>query len=148
MRGRYASVERILELPGDRVEWRMATTSSAGGLIPQFFANLAMPEVVSKVIPNIPIHRFITDDISTRQGCAFIFEVDGREESVGWGRDINRVGPIYLDLIWLVWLFHRQGNTTEVPRPNTNYAYLPHGHVGNSETRGGPGSDRQNTRHL
>jgi hypothetical protein len=59
VKARYASVERILELPGDKVEWRMATASSAGGLIPQFLTDFALPEAVSKVILNISIHRFI-----------------------------------------------------------------------------------------
>jgi len=51
VKGRYASVERILELPGDKVEWRMATCSSAGGLIPQFLTDFALPEAVSKDVP-------------------------------------------------------------------------------------------------
>lgn len=53
VKGRYASVERILELPGDKVEWRMATCSSARGLIPQFLTDLALPEAISKVVLNI-----------------------------------------------------------------------------------------------
>ena len=52
VKGRYASVERILELPDDKIEWRMATASSAGGLIPQFLTDFALPEAVSKVILN------------------------------------------------------------------------------------------------
>lgn len=49
VKGRYASVERILELPGDRVEWRMALASSPGGLIPQFITDSVVPQEVSKV---------------------------------------------------------------------------------------------------
>ena len=49
VKGHYASVERILELPGDKVEWRMATSSSAGGLIPQFITDAVLPEAIAKV---------------------------------------------------------------------------------------------------
>jgi len=51
VKGRYASVERILELPGDKVEWRMAAASSAGGLIPQSITDFVMPEAVSRDVP-------------------------------------------------------------------------------------------------
>lgn len=51
VKGRYASIERILELPGDKVEWRMATSSSAGGLIPQFITDAVLAEAVSRVRP-------------------------------------------------------------------------------------------------
>ena len=43
VKGRYASVERILELPGDKIEWRMALSSSPGGLIPQFITDSVVP---------------------------------------------------------------------------------------------------------
>ena len=49
VKGSYASVERILELSDGGVEWRMATSSSAGGLVPQFVNDIVLPEVVSKV---------------------------------------------------------------------------------------------------
>ena len=62
VKARYASVERILELPGDKVEWRMATSSSAGGLIPQFINDLAVPGAVAKVLLDLSIHRFIVND--------------------------------------------------------------------------------------
>ena len=53
VKGRYASVERILELPGDMIEWRMALSSSPGGLIPQFITDSVVPQEVSKVGPNL-----------------------------------------------------------------------------------------------
>ena len=56
VKGRYASVERILELPGDRVEWRMALASSPGGLIPQFITDSVVPQEVSKVGLNVRKH--------------------------------------------------------------------------------------------
>jgi len=36
VKGRYASVESIKELPNGNTEWRMATSSSPGGRIPAF----------------------------------------------------------------------------------------------------------------
>ena len=53
VKGRYASVERILELPGDKIEWRMAVSSSPGGLIPQFITDSVVPQEVSKVGSNL-----------------------------------------------------------------------------------------------
>ena len=55
VKGRYASVERILELPGDKVEWRMAVSSSAGGRIPQVITDAILPEAVAKVCLNFLI---------------------------------------------------------------------------------------------
>ena len=60
VKGRYASVERILELPGDKVEWRMALSSSPGGLIPEFITHSVVPQEVSKVglnLFNVLIHH-------------------------------------------------------------------------------------------
>ncbi|KAF9642868.1 hypothetical protein BDM02DRAFT_3124087 [Thelephora ganbajun] len=51
VKGRYASVERILGLPGDKVEWRMAASSSAGGLIPQVLTDFVMTGAVSRDVP-------------------------------------------------------------------------------------------------
>jgi hypothetical protein len=60
VKGRYASVERILELPGDKVEWRMATSSSAGGLIPQFITDAVLPEAIAKVCVSLMMCRHTT----------------------------------------------------------------------------------------
>jgi hypothetical protein len=45
----YTSIERIRILPtnGD-VEWIMATASDAGGVLPQWMQNLAVPSAVAK----------------------------------------------------------------------------------------------------
>ncbi|TBU35710.1 hypothetical protein BD311DRAFT_11689 [Dichomitus squalens] len=43
VKGRYASVERILELDNGKVEWRMATSSTPGGNIPVFIAESSIP---------------------------------------------------------------------------------------------------------
>ncbi|KAG6335843.1 hypothetical protein ID866_3233 [Astraeus odoratus] len=42
-RGRYVAAERLLELDGDKVEWRMATSATPGGMIPSFVAESSMP---------------------------------------------------------------------------------------------------------
>lgn len=43
VRGRYVAVERLLELDDGKVEWRMATSASPGGMIPSFIAKSSMP---------------------------------------------------------------------------------------------------------
>jgi hypothetical protein len=48
-KGRYVSVERLLELDDDTVEWRMATSSTPGGSIPNFITESSMPGQISAV---------------------------------------------------------------------------------------------------
>jgi hypothetical protein len=46
---RYAAIERIRVLPGSgEVEWIMATASDAGGVLPHWMQNLAVPSAVAK----------------------------------------------------------------------------------------------------
>jgi hypothetical protein len=46
---RYTAIERIRVLPGSgEVEWIMATASDAGGVLPQWMQNLAVPSAVAK----------------------------------------------------------------------------------------------------
>lgn len=66
VRGRYCSVEVVRELPpsghghghGDdddeenRIQWRMATTSDAGGNIPQWMTNMSLPGKISEDVPS------------------------------------------------------------------------------------------------
>ncbi|KAF7304955.1 DUF3074 domain-containing protein [Mycena kentingensis (nom. inval.)] len=52
VRGRYVSVERLLELPDGTTEWRMATSSTPGGSIPTFFVEVM---TVSKRSPPLTI---------------------------------------------------------------------------------------------
>ncbi|KAI1794613.1 hypothetical protein LXA43DRAFT_114317 [Ganoderma leucocontextum] len=47
VKGRYSSVERIQELDNGKVEWRMATSSTPGGSIPQFVADSSMASTIS-----------------------------------------------------------------------------------------------------
>lgn len=48
---RYVSVERFRALADGRIEWLMATASDAGGVLPQFIQNMAMPGIVWKDVP-------------------------------------------------------------------------------------------------
>ncbi|OSD08592.1 hypothetical protein PYCCODRAFT_36469 [Trametes coccinea BRFM310] len=48
VKGRYVSVERLQELADGKVEWRMATSSTPGGKIPQFVAESSMASTISK----------------------------------------------------------------------------------------------------
>ncbi|KAH9901552.1 hypothetical protein C8Q73DRAFT_249431 [Cubamyces lactineus] len=47
-KGRYVAVERIRELEDGKVEWRMATSSTPGGSIPQFIAESSMASTISR----------------------------------------------------------------------------------------------------
>lgn len=49
VKGRYASVECIKELPNGNTEWRMATSSSPGERIPAFIVDNTMPGFISVV---------------------------------------------------------------------------------------------------
>ncbi|KAH7906372.1 hypothetical protein BJ138DRAFT_1138003 [Hygrophoropsis aurantiaca] len=51
-KGRYASVERILQLENGNVEWRMATSSTPGGSIPTFVTEGSMPGQISADVPH------------------------------------------------------------------------------------------------
>ncbi|EPQ58285.1 hypothetical protein GLOTRDRAFT_110116 [Gloeophyllum trabeum ATCC 11539] len=55
--GRYVSVERIQELGDGKVEWRMATSSTPGGRIPQFVADRSMAGKISDDVPHF-LHWF------------------------------------------------------------------------------------------
>ena len=49
VKGRYVSVECLMELPSGETEWRMATSSSPGGRIPAFIVNSTMASTISAV---------------------------------------------------------------------------------------------------
>ena len=49
MKGRYVSVERILELENGNTEWRVATSSTAGGSIPNFLVESSMARKIATV---------------------------------------------------------------------------------------------------
>ena len=49
MKGRYVSVERIMELDNGNTEWRMATSSTPGGFIPNFLVESTMAKKIATV---------------------------------------------------------------------------------------------------
>ncbi|KAJ7741588.1 hypothetical protein DFH07DRAFT_55621 [Mycena maculata] len=49
VKGRYVSVERILELEDGSIEWRMATSSTPGGSIPTYFVERSMNGKIAEV---------------------------------------------------------------------------------------------------
>jgi hypothetical protein len=65
-----------MELPGDKVEWRVAAASSAGGLIPQFITDAVMPGTLARVCLSFLIRRLTADNVITWLGRAVILEVD------------------------------------------------------------------------
>jgi len=50
VKGRYVSVERIMELENGNIEWCMATSSTPGGSIPNFIAESSMSGKIASVI--------------------------------------------------------------------------------------------------
>lgn len=48
VKGRYMSIERITELENGKVEWRMAVSSSPGGMIPAVVSEGSMAGQISK----------------------------------------------------------------------------------------------------
>ena len=49
VKGRYVSVESLTELPTGKTEWRMATSSRPGGLLPSFLVDSTMASAISAV---------------------------------------------------------------------------------------------------
>lgn len=49
VRGRYAGVERLVELENGNTEWRMASSGSSGGFVPGFLTNGMMSSSIAKV---------------------------------------------------------------------------------------------------
>ncbi|KAJ7172313.1 hypothetical protein C8R46DRAFT_1085499 [Mycena filopes] len=52
VKGRYVSVERLLELEDGSIEWRMATSSTPGGSIPTYFVERSMPSKIAEDVPH------------------------------------------------------------------------------------------------
>jgi hypothetical protein len=48
-KGRYVSVERVMELENGNTEWRMATSSTPGGMIPSFMVESTLPKKIASV---------------------------------------------------------------------------------------------------
>lgn len=51
-RAYYVSVERVKQLENGNVEWRMATSSDIGGLVPKFATEMSMPKSIAEDIPH------------------------------------------------------------------------------------------------
>lgn len=49
VKGRYVAVERIQELQNGNLEWRVLTSSTPGGTIPQFVVESSMASTISQV---------------------------------------------------------------------------------------------------
>lgn len=49
VRGRYACVERFVELENGNTEWRMASSGSSGGFVPSLLTNGMMSSSIAKV---------------------------------------------------------------------------------------------------
>ncbi|KAJ7582962.1 hypothetical protein C8J56DRAFT_956180 [Mycena floridula] len=52
VKGRYAAVERLLELEDGSTQWVMATSSIAGGFIPPFLAESSMDGKIAEDVPH------------------------------------------------------------------------------------------------
>jgi len=52
VRGRYVSVERIVELDNGNTEWRMATSSTPGGHLPNFLVESTMAKTIASDVPH------------------------------------------------------------------------------------------------
>jgi len=50
-KGRYVSVERVMELENGNTEWRMATSSTPGGRIPSFMVESTLPKKIASDVP-------------------------------------------------------------------------------------------------
>ncbi|KAF4614652.1 hypothetical protein D9613_002623 [Agrocybe pediades] len=50
-KGRYVSVERVMELENGNTEWRMATSSTPGGSIPNFLVESTMAKKIAADVP-------------------------------------------------------------------------------------------------
>jgi len=52
IKGRYVSVERIIELENGNTEWRMATSSTPGGSLPNFLVESTMAKKIAADVPH------------------------------------------------------------------------------------------------
>jgi len=52
VKGRYVSVERIVELDNGNTEWRMATSSTPGGYLPNMLVESTMAKKIASDVPH------------------------------------------------------------------------------------------------
>jgi Protein of unknown function (DUF3074) len=75
VRARYASVERLQERDGGKVHWQMATSSTPGGMIPSFIAEMSIDgqiSAVSYLCRSFALHVVIS---SPHAGCPSLHQV-------------------------------------------------------------------------
>jgi len=67
VRARYASVERLQEVDGGKVHWQMATSSTPGGMIPPFIAEMSIDGQISADVPHFIkwLHRIRSKPATT-----------------------------------------------------------------------------------
>jgi len=77
--GYYVSVERIRILPDNgEIEWLMATASDAGGVLPSWVQNLAVPSQISK-----DVEMFLAWIPSQRSGYSKTESGSGKKDIIG-----------------------------------------------------------------
>lgn len=52
VKGRYVSVDRLIELEDGKTEWRMATSGTPGGNIPVFLSESMMDDNIAQDVPH------------------------------------------------------------------------------------------------
>ncbi|KIM20131.1 hypothetical protein M408DRAFT_148686 [Serendipita vermifera MAFF 305830] len=50
-KGAFSAVERVKEMPDGSINWRMITTSTPGGYIPQFVVDRSLPAKIAEDVP-------------------------------------------------------------------------------------------------
>jgi len=75
VQGRYVSVERLLELEDGRTEWKMATSSDPGGLIPSFLAESMLPSKIAQVYIFPTLLVVLLNLLCILTGCSSFHEV-------------------------------------------------------------------------
>ena len=79
VRGRYVSVERIIELENGNTEWRMATSSTPGGSLPNFIVESTMAKKIATVRTVTLFFWFYTHCFSALDlGCPTFFKMVSR----------------------------------------------------------------------
>jgi hypothetical protein len=61
VKGRYVSIDRLMELEDGRTEWRMATSSTPGGSIPEFLSESLMDDTITQVRDSASLSGLIAD---------------------------------------------------------------------------------------
>lgn len=98
-KGRYVSVERVMELANGDTEWRMATSSTPGGSIPGFIVDSTMAKKISSVRPFHCLSLCLCDfpDALAFAGRAAVHQVVSSAQING------ATDPVfYLQILWIL----------------------------------------------